>query len=279
MPEVQEVFRMATQKVRPDPGALERQHQQRRQKATRRRLGTYALVAAAMIVGAIFVTRIARTGDGTTPGSGSDRGPTAGPPLVTQLPRSVPGGPLAAGTYRTGSFDPVITFTVGEAWWVGWDHGDGVELSNGALSLEKELETGFVRLSFWDTTTVPFTYGMEQGKAPSDFVAFMRDHSSDVQSLTVEELELGGVPATLLDFKVGVSNPGFSIGLPGISPNVAGFVFAPEESQHWYVLDTDDGQLLINWTIEDTSDDASTRPTAEAAIEDVLATLQLAERP
>jgi hypothetical protein len=54
MPDVQEVFRLATQKVRPDPGALDRQLVNQRRSIRRRRLGVYALVGvlatAALIV-------------------------------------------------------------------------------------------------------------------------------------------------------------------------------------------------------------------------------------
>jgi hypothetical protein len=46
MPDVQEVFRVATQNVRPDPGALERQLGQQRRRTTRRKAGAYALAAA-----------------------------------------------------------------------------------------------------------------------------------------------------------------------------------------------------------------------------------------
>ena len=56
MPEVQEVFRMATQKVRPDPGALERQQRQQRRSSIRRKVGAYGLVAA--VVGAIAVVAV-----------------------------------------------------------------------------------------------------------------------------------------------------------------------------------------------------------------------------
>jgi hypothetical protein len=56
MPEVQEVFRMATQKVRPDPGALERQQRQQRRSTIRRKVGAYGLVAA--FVGAIAVVAV-----------------------------------------------------------------------------------------------------------------------------------------------------------------------------------------------------------------------------
>jgi Tol biopolymer transport system component len=45
MPEVEEVFRMATQKVRPDPGALERQNRGQRRRNNRRKAGVYVLVA------------------------------------------------------------------------------------------------------------------------------------------------------------------------------------------------------------------------------------------
>jgi dipeptidyl aminopeptidase/acylaminoacyl peptidase len=55
MPEVQEVFRMATQKVRPDPGALERQNRNQRRRHTRERAGGYVLLAvlviAALVIG------------------------------------------------------------------------------------------------------------------------------------------------------------------------------------------------------------------------------------
>jgi WD40-like Beta Propeller Repeat len=59
MPDVQEVFRMATQKVRPDPGALERQNRDQRRRAVNRRAGGYALLAilviAALVIGMLAV--------------------------------------------------------------------------------------------------------------------------------------------------------------------------------------------------------------------------------
>jgi hypothetical protein len=39
MPDVREVFEMATQKVRPDPGAMERQQRNQRRSAIRRKVG------------------------------------------------------------------------------------------------------------------------------------------------------------------------------------------------------------------------------------------------
>lgn len=46
MPDVQEVFRMATQKVDQDPGALERQVSRQRRRARNRKIGALGLVAA-----------------------------------------------------------------------------------------------------------------------------------------------------------------------------------------------------------------------------------------
>jgi hypothetical protein len=59
MPEVQEVFRVATQKVRPDPGALERQQDQQRRRTTRRKAGAYALAAALFAAIAVLAVRAA----------------------------------------------------------------------------------------------------------------------------------------------------------------------------------------------------------------------------
>lgn len=59
MPDVQEVFRMATQKIRPDPGALERQQVQQRRRITRRKAGAFALVAALVAAIAVVAVRAA----------------------------------------------------------------------------------------------------------------------------------------------------------------------------------------------------------------------------
>ena len=54
MPDVQEVFRMSTQKVRQDPGAMERQHRRQRKADRNRKLGTF-VVAATVVVAAVGV--------------------------------------------------------------------------------------------------------------------------------------------------------------------------------------------------------------------------------
>lgn len=54
MPDVQEVFRLSTQKVRQHPGAMERQRTRQRKAQRNRKLGTFA-VAATIVVAAVGV--------------------------------------------------------------------------------------------------------------------------------------------------------------------------------------------------------------------------------
>jgi hypothetical protein len=75
MPDVQEVFRMATQKVRPEPGFVERQFNHQRKRQRNRKLGAIA-VAAAICVAAVAVILSARGGPTKpTPASSNTIGP------------------------------------------------------------------------------------------------------------------------------------------------------------------------------------------------------------
>jgi len=75
MPEIQEVFRMATQKVRPDPEALDRQHRGQRRRVAQKRAAVYALVAL-LIVAGVAIGISALGGDDVQPaGSGSNPPP------------------------------------------------------------------------------------------------------------------------------------------------------------------------------------------------------------
>jgi Tol biopolymer transport system component len=65
MPDVQEVFRMVTHKVRPDPEALERQHQSQRRRVVRQKAGAYALVAIILIAGVVLAALLGRNTDHT----------------------------------------------------------------------------------------------------------------------------------------------------------------------------------------------------------------------
>ena len=72
MPDVQEVFGMATQKVRPDPGAMERQSRNQRRRVWNPRVGGYVVLAVLVVAGlAIGITAL-RDGEdpGARPGDG-----------------------------------------------------------------------------------------------------------------------------------------------------------------------------------------------------------------
>jgi hypothetical protein len=58
MPDVREVFDVATQRVRPDPGALERQHRGQRRRVTTRKASVYAVVTLLAIAVVAFGIRI-----------------------------------------------------------------------------------------------------------------------------------------------------------------------------------------------------------------------------
>jgi hypothetical protein len=66
MPDLQEVFHVATQKVRPDPGALERQHSRERRRAIRQKVTVYALVAA-VVIAAVVIALVEFPGKHQTP--------------------------------------------------------------------------------------------------------------------------------------------------------------------------------------------------------------------
>jgi hypothetical protein len=94
MPDVQEVFRMATQKVTPDPGALERQNRNQRRRSTQRKIGAFALVAAIVAIG--IVAAIAALGSNGTRSPASQPSPT---PTVQDVMKLEGFAPLKPGTY------------------------------------------------------------------------------------------------------------------------------------------------------------------------------------
>jgi hypothetical protein len=67
MPEVQEVFRMATQKVRPDPGFADRQYDHRRKQERRRKVAAFAVAAAIGVTAVVLVLVNAPAENATTP--------------------------------------------------------------------------------------------------------------------------------------------------------------------------------------------------------------------
>jgi Tol biopolymer transport system component len=87
MPEIEEVFRLATNKVKPDPNALDRQQRRQRSAARSARFSAFVAVAAVvtLIVAGAFAISEMSDRDGATPGDGSIAPPT-GSTFVTTLP-------------------------------------------------------------------------------------------------------------------------------------------------------------------------------------------------
>ncbi len=104
MPDVQEVFRMATQKVRQDPGALDRQVAKQGRVVRNRRLSAFAMVLV-LVAAAVAAYALTRGGSQDVPANGSviSIGAGAGPGTmidlrtgdVTPLPASI----ATAGIY------------------------------------------------------------------------------------------------------------------------------------------------------------------------------------
>ena len=87
MPEVQEVFRLATQKVRPDPGFVDRQYDHRRKQQRRRKVGAFAVVAGIGAVIALLVVRSAPDERPSQPAAPTvaSVGPVEAPPIEDPL--------------------------------------------------------------------------------------------------------------------------------------------------------------------------------------------------
>ena len=106
MPDVEEVFRLATHKVRPDPGFVDRQHHHRRRQERKRRIGAFAVVA---VIGAVVAALVVRSAPderqnqpaAATPASVGPVGPDEGPPSRT-VSRIVDGVPLSLRVPKGG---------------------------------------------------------------------------------------------------------------------------------------------------------------------------------
>ena len=120
MPDLQEVFRLSTQKVKPDPGALDRQHRFQRRTTTRRKLAAFA-VAAAIGVAAIALILVNRPGeDATTPADTSSTVDSADAEAL-----EVATGFL--GAFGSFNSDRAMTYLADDADITGMTEGMGVD--------------------------------------------------------------------------------------------------------------------------------------------------------
>lgn len=102
MPDVQEVFRMATQKVRPEPGFVDRQFKQQRRRNRSRKIGALAIAAVLGLVAVVVAIR-AMDDEATTQPGGQGTGATEIP--TDQSIPPLPSGSLEPGRYVFTSSD------------------------------------------------------------------------------------------------------------------------------------------------------------------------------
>jgi hypothetical protein len=118
MPEIQEVFRMATQKVRPDPEALDRQHRGQRRRVARKRAAVYALVALLLVAGVVIGISTLGSDDGQPASPGADPTLAPGPDGPQQTPSIVDVGSGTGTTFTVPSsasaFDVTLDGSMGQ---------------------------------------------------------------------------------------------------------------------------------------------------------------------
>jgi len=110
MPDVQEVFRMATQKVRPEPGFVDRQFKEQRRRSRNRKVG--ALVAAA-VIGIVAVVVVIRAMEDPIEPQPAGQGSSSNATLEA---KPITDGSLEPGTYviqaKDAGFDDAHRITV-----------------------------------------------------------------------------------------------------------------------------------------------------------------------
>lgn len=103
MPDVQEVFRVATQKIRPEPGFVDRQFESQRRRTRTRRNGAIALVIVLGLTAVVVAIRALEERTGPRPaGQGNHRN---GVPSAESIPL-LSDGTLEPGRDVFTSFDP-----------------------------------------------------------------------------------------------------------------------------------------------------------------------------
>jgi Tol biopolymer transport system component len=195
MPDVQEVFRMATQKVRPEPGFVDRQHDNQRRQLRKRKAGAMALVAAIAVVSVVWIVETRASQDTTTP---ADESGTVAPGRVS--------GPFFLDL-RTGEMTPLPDALVPEGVGAGVEvlysvSPDGTKIAYGTCHTEgcsKADEMALADIDGSDARSVRVPEGLN-GYAPqwspdgTKIVYQLRNGASDgldLGNLFVQDLSSG----------------------------------------------------------------------------------------
>lgn len=201
MPDVQEVFRMTTQKIRPDQGFVDRQLARQRARTRNRKLGAVALAAVIGLIGTVVVIRAMDGDAGTRPASE----PTDGivNPGADPLP-SLPGaGSVETGRYVFSSSDPALDATHE----ISIDVPDGYgSVGESAVLKEGTGQTSLSTIVISDVYADPCRW--QGGEVLDDdhrTVTELVFALTDQQGLRVSaptDATVGGFPATYLERRV-----------------------------------------------------------------------------
>jgi len=141
MPDLQEVFRMATQKVGPDPGALERQHRFQRRTATRRKLAVFAVTAAIGVAAVVLVLANRPGENATTPAA---EAPTLNLPAATEAGTVTFDGSTCSMEITADRIEPgivlfeVVNATDQRAMFDSWELLDGYTVRAFDATIERD---------------------------------------------------------------------------------------------------------------------------------------------
>jgi len=206
MPEVQEVFRMATQKVHPDAGFVDRQYDHRRKHERRRKVGTFAVATAIGVaaLASILATQVAR--NATTPADQtSTAAPRPGPvPFYRQnasvvdlegnVLRVIPGLPDDAYALSLSQDRTRIAFVTGTRAVTNADHATTAQNTQRIATIRidgsglQRLGPGgiYARSPAWspDGTMIAFAGQPAAGPGPEFEIFVMDADGSDVRKLT-----------------------------------------------------------------------------------------------
>jgi len=211
MPDVQEVFRMATQKVRPDPEALERQHQGQRRRVARERAAVYALVAVLVVAG--VVVGISTLGSDDVRPAGSGANPTLAPEPAEQTLSivDVGSGTATAFTAPPGASDFVFTLDGSMVAYSDLDENGNAQVfvmdADGSNARQLTHGEGGVG-----------DYGGFDWSPDGSMIAYQRDTSDDPQIFTVRVSD--GVSTRVTNEPQGAVDPG------GWTPDGGSILFA-----------------------------------------------------
>jgi hypothetical protein len=137
---MQEVFHLATQKVRPDPDALERQYREQRRHVAKQKVAVFAVIAAVVVAGGVFAITTLRSNDRTT-GTGTP-GTSVAPTTTTP---TVTGGALEPGRYVVRTLDRDFD----ASYRIRVEVPDGYEGSDEGFAVFRRASTGQMAVSAW----------------------------------------------------------------------------------------------------------------------------------